>query len=363
MAQKRLSGNNDDAIDVTPDDISDLEEDFDDDLSQIFAEFGSSQDDRSFKIKVYRIIPDKGEMAWLFDCVPSELPISNRLRDEYGGGNFELRVYENSSGRMRLKKKPRLVIEAPRKVEQATQTDLATLLKAMQEQQREMFAQLSDVMQRSSGMVNVPTSPFAMMKEMATAMVSMKEMMQPQQNGNGFEMLLKGVELAKELNNGGSESSFIDLLRDVVKPMAPFIGEAVQQQMQEAKKAPKLTPVLPNASAPPPGMPGAPQPGAANEQGNSDMQSQMISRYLNMLVNKAAAGAEPELYAELVLDNLPEQTIREQLLVPGILDELAKVNPGVNVHRDWFERLQTALQTFLNDNVTPPGEAEQSPPA
>ena len=211
---KQLAG---ETIDITPDDVSELEDENDADLSAIFASFGGAPDDKTYQLKIYRVIKDSAERAWLFNAVPSELPIDNRLRDEYKGGRFEIRIYEIKGGKYVLRKRPNILIEAPQKPEVAQASDLANVLTAFRDSQTQMFNQLSDVMKKSQGVVDVPANPFSMMKEMAAAMVSMREMMQPAAQANPVETLKGVIELAGMLkgdSGGGGYTKGLDVFKE-----------------------------------------------------------------------------------------------------------------------------------------------------
>lgn len=346
---KQLTG---DAIDITPDDVTELEDDNDADLSAIFASFGGAPDDKTYHLKIYRVIKDSAERAWLFNAVPSELPIDNRLRDEYKGGRFEIRIYEIKGGKHILRRRPNILIEAPQKPEAAQASDLAAVLKAFQDSQTQMFNQLSDVMKKSQGVVDVPANPFSMMKEMAAAMVSMREMMQPAVQTNPIESLKGVIELAgmlKSDSGGGGDTNWLDVLKEAMRsPLLQNVMGAMPQMLNSPTPqlaAPSPTPQETVQSSVTPQPSSIPQP--ENTQDMNAMQLAYMTQYLEMLINRAAAQQNPEFVAELISNDIPEPVIKEHLLNPGALDKAAEINPGVNTHRQWFVQVQTALQALL----------------
>ena len=75
------SANHPATIEGRYDDITGLQEDIDGELNEIFGEFGGDPDDTQFEIRVYRTQPGRGKLAYLFACLPHELPIMDKLRD------------------------------------------------------------------------------------------------------------------------------------------------------------------------------------------------------------------------------------------------------------------------------------------
>lgn len=77
----------------------------------------------------------------------------------------------------------------------------------------------------------------------------------------------------------------------------------------------------------------------------------LIRYYLNILVAKAAENKEPSLYAELVLDNAPEEAINQMVNDANVIDHLAGIDPRVNNFRPWFEALRTSILEMVNEEV------------
>lgn len=69
-----------------------------------------------------------------------------------------------------------------------------------------------------------------------------------------------------------------------------------------------------------------------------------LAPYLGMLCQKAAEGSDPALYADLILDSLPFETI-EQLaaLQPDPFTALVAIHPPMAAHQEWFQQLITLV--------------------
>ncbi|MDW8259653.1 MAG: hypothetical protein RML32_09450 [Gammaproteobacteria bacterium] len=167
-----------------------------------------------------------------------------------------------------------------------------------------------------------------------------------------IDMLLKGFELAKELRTeAADDGGLLSVVRDLLR--SPLLAQAVAATTTSA------APVTPPISSPPfksmpqpkPQPVSTPTPVSTNATSTSG-ETEMLKRYLAYLCDRAAAGADPTLYADLILDNLPEFMIRSRLVrKPTALDALIADYPPVSEHRAFFEELIAALTEALNAPV------------
>jgi hypothetical protein len=218
-----------------------------------------------------------------------------------------------------------------------------------------------------------------MMTAMASVMAQMRETFQPPrpaalapaaEQKDPMDYLIKGIELANELRgDGGTGSTVMDVLRDGVKALGPHLGTlAANAQANGAPPGmlptapgpgapiPRHLPTMPSGAMPPP--PG-PVPGVTPQEGPpmfAGIQNAMFRKYVAMLVDKAAADADPALYAELILDNAPFELIEGFLQRPELAAELARFDPRVLQFRAWFGELETSLRQMIADAM-----AEQNP--
>ena len=77
-------------------------------------------------------------------------------------------------------------------------------------------------------------------------------------------------------------------------------------------------------------------------------------QYVAMLVKKAVEDSDPALYADLILDNVPEEMIRS-VLAAGIVPTLAAVDARVKDHAEWFESLGATLGEAMTDHAPESG--------
>jgi hypothetical protein len=189
-----------------------------------------------------------------------------------------------------------------------------------------------------------------------------------------MDYLIKGIELANELrgDGGNTGSTMMDVLRDGVKALGPHLGTLAANAQANAAP-PGLLPTAPGPGAPiprhlpamPPGAVPSPPPGTVPGPSHNagegppmfaGIQNAVFRKYVSMLVEKAAADAEPALYAELILDNAPFELVEGFLQRPELAAELARFDARVLQFRAWFGELETNLRQMIADAM-----AEQNP--
>lgn len=72
-----------------------------------------------------------------------------------------------------------------------------------------------------------------------------------------------------------------------------------------------------------------------------------IKQALNFLVGQAERGNDPQTYAFLVLDQLPEDTIRNLIDDPDWFGRLQSLHAGVAPYREWFAEMVSYIRADL----------------
>ncbi len=204
-----------------------------------------------------------------------------------------------------------------------------------------------------------------LIKDMKSSKADMlKEMMMykelfgaPQQTGpqttvdQVMSMISKGVELAGRAGAGGEQSIWIELARELKEP----IGKGLDAlQMALASKQPPQRPAM---AVPPMGQIAQPSPQEPPQQEGGGMNTQILMQLrsvLPMLINAATKNAEPEMYSDLILDQVPESlypTLRDWLIRPDCLDLLAQLEPGIRYQQEWWVSLRSVLIDALTGEL------------
>lgn len=316
--------------------------DFDDYLERVFAEVGDDVRSTEFVLKVYQVLPNQGQLAWLFNCTPSELPILDRLRDDYNGGQFEIRIYKNN----RIFRRKTIIVKAP--INKTPKPD-DSLAKLMVDGFNRIVDKLQTIPQQQ-GMGNMPQiiyDPAKVLEAMAGMMqgfqkMNMQNQPAPADPNSSIELFVKGAELASKFANnsgGGSESSMLDVLRDFLK--SPLLETMAEQQRANAQVRP--TPRPRTANPTPPQYESSVKVETPAMPTEDQQMYQMKMNYINMLLRKAQQDSSPELYAEYILDNVPEEIVTEHFTGEGVIDEIIKMQPAASQYRHWFTQLRDAL--------------------
>jgi hypothetical protein len=171
------------------------------------------------------------------------------------------------------------------------------------------------------------------------------------------KLLLQGLELGKGLGGGG-ETGWMDIGKSALEAIGPMLA-----QQREANGLPahdtttRQRPALP-----------APKPGEAPAQprGEGDVgliqKLNWLKQQVNILIHHAARNKNPELYAEVMLDNLPpfitEDEILQRMHEPDAVATLATLDGRVANHAAWFEAFRLAVIASIEDDGEDDGEGE-----
>ena len=312
-----------------------------DDLQSMMAGLAGADNAR---ITVYRVVKNQ-PLAYVCTTTPDAFSL-DELRDRYNGGEFRLFIVKDGT----LWKNRRVFVEPPqvRASGEPAPSAMAELAAVM----REGFAKQAEAMrvvaahppaapsvaQLFSG-IDIPATITAISAALAVLRPPAPPPIPQASESRAMDMFLKGIEIAKELNTGGGGDGggLMDVVRDLIK--SPLLAHAVEAatpkpavQMPQPARLPPPRPPNPAQNfareTPPPAIPEEPK------------MNPMISMYLNMLCDRAADNSDTALYAELVLDNMPEDQLMQVLSgEPTPTDALIRLVPRIADHRAWFEEV------------------------
>lgn len=342
-------------------DISAQQADVDEQVNAIMSEVGSDKNDVTLHFQVMRVVKDKAEMRYLFKGFISDLPIMDRLRDEYAdekeGGKFLIQIYKNKKRYKRIT----VNVEAPRKPKEVLQpkNDTAEILRAIADQQASMHKQLVETLMQVAGKpATAQPSQMEMMLGMVALMKGMKEVvnvpaasapsMDPAQY---MDMFIRGMEMGKE-SGGGAGSSMTDVLRDAVKAL-PMLANMGPNKLGPSSPRPAFQPPTPSTpqfapvNAPTNERHSPPTPTADDEVPDVNIHDAVVKQQIGLLVKKAEQDSDPALYADFIIDNVSEDIIKQYLLQDDLVNELGKIDPKVLQHREWFMELRDNIFQVL----------------
>lgn len=339
MAQRQLTSENVVEIEGEFDDVSGIADDNEREEDEIAAELGTPNNLIEHKIKVYRVKGDGKRLAWLFDLDGRVISgLAEKLRDEFGTGLYEARIFKNG----KLSGRKQIEVELPKHAPQMPTDHNGNALTALVQKQGELLsaalAQLAEL-KRAPAIIAPPTpNPMTMFEQMGTMMEVMRKMMgPPQPAADPLAMLSNVMALVRDANSEGKEKGMFDIIDSALNSdlLKTFVQTAQQQapQAQPPQQAPRLA--APQNQPPPNAAPPVATP--------VDPNAQAFAAFLATLVLKAKKNSDPVLWADVVEDTLDPAMLEQLLAQPDPIALLAQYNPEVATHRDWFAQVIEAL--------------------
>ncbi|MDH5654195.1 MAG: hypothetical protein OEZ39_20250 [Gammaproteobacteria bacterium] len=327
-----------DVIEGESDDITEFANENDQRIHEILSGFDGDPEEVTFTIKVLRVIPNAGKYESCFAATPAELPIFERIRNEWGPGQYEIRIYKNN----RIWKRPTFTIAAPLGLKPAiaapVPNDMSGLAQMLAEQNRRQMTELRELLVQRQPDTNHMES----MSTMMALLVQMKDFVAPSAAPAATDpiKMLKDALQIKEmiLGDEGSGNSTMDSMLKLANNMLPTLaglgGGASRKQLTTPQPMPvKVRQLKPRKSAPQP----QPIPPEVKE-----MKLGLIA-----LCQGAKRNADPEPYAFMILDQFDPEQIHHFIASDNALQNLAKIHKDVLNYPGWFEDLREIILNEL----------------
>jgi hypothetical protein len=304
-------------------------------LDEVLAELGGLDGGH---VQVRRLDSRGGPPEFVGNYRPEEVTgeasLLQQIQDDFGGGEYLIHVRDGSGFKANRRIK---VAERRRAAPDAGASTVAAAVDRMQSQ----FAQLLQAVvarpQASEG--DTEEKVLARMKLMA-------DIVRPQ-GGQGtdaqalMETLARGIELGQQIAGGGGGGGGGDSTAVMVQSLKTF--ESLFRSIPP-RPAPGARPVRP--AAPATAMPAAtaeavPQVAAPEAE---DARVTAMRTLLQVVLTGAARNGDPELYAELVADQVGADGVAELLRLPDPVAMLVQFDPAAEQHREWLAELVSELQ-------------------
>jgi hypothetical protein len=318
------------------------------------AEFISKMEPSDGKIMIYRLSAGNNRsMAFVFSFAAGAYSYEDMLetlRDEYGGGDFCIKIHAGEGRRLRMQE--RVSVESPKvkKIESVQQINSENPMIAMMREQ--MAAQQSMLNNLLLGLAKRP-EPAAVAGLGLVEMLTLMEKMTPKQVDPMQQLTLMRelVDFGKEVSgNAPEDTGFMSAF----KALAPAINAIASSQ------PPQVAPQVKQGNQPPQV---APQIKQGNQRPQAPVDGQEESLVLlKMLVRAAKIGTAPEVYAEVVIDQLGAENCQALINNPDLLKGMLLQMPEAENYSEWFDELLAAMGDFLaqppNTESPPNGDGE-----
>ena len=315
----------------------DLQEDAKKEEREFLDEFDLNDDVHEYYARIYRVLG--GKQIYIEQVGPEAFPILDRLRKVHKGGKFRAILFKDK----KIFKNKTYDIEplsdeiAP--VQNSQISDVASLLKTHTEQ---MAAMMQGAIPNSE-----PRDPIEQMTALMTALGAAKEFFAPaKEKDNTIEMLLKGIEIARETANPSGERNLYDVIGDVLKsPIAEKIGTALEAQNNATLKIPAQA-TISERKAP-----------AINENTQyaeplpeilkhfPPEQIEQFRQHILYLENRALNNSDPDLYADLLIDQFAPEYVQFFIMNNQIEEIIRYFAP--NAPMPWFQQLIFSIREAL----------------
>jgi hypothetical protein len=236
-------------------------------------------------------------------------------------------------------------------------------------------------------------APGPTMAELTASLSNLKSLAMPADTDSKLDTLLKVMEFAKTMSGDGEgkgESNWIDLIRDFVKEGPAIVGPLLEQmkarQTQQFQQAGIPMQVIPQGPSGAPNSRSRPSnPATPSESvvtlepsitappsGENDMLAffmPMIKTQLETLLKWAVASKRVELYAEVLLEELPDAVHRyikpekalEYLNHPHWFDVVCNVEPRLRDHQEWLTAMHDELIDILTEQIAEAQDNKSAP--
>lgn len=329
--------------DVDDDDILEDQEPEDEAFERVLAEL-SGEGGEDARIFLYRDIKGKSTGAELFSMSPAEFDLAaicEKLREDYGTGDY--RAILKKGGR--IKKAMPLAVEVP-KSRVATSAPVAgnqdntliTLLTSQAQRSAEDARLAQESMNKMmlaivQGKNNAPQSTMKETLEILALLNNAKG-----DKSDPIDSLLKGIELGKQLaEGGGGENPILAGL----KAMAPVIQKGMEVSLATQKALPaRVNPKLP-------------KPTKVIEKTESDENAhkEEFNVLCRMIKRAADKGSDPELYADWLIDQIGEEALAQYMLEDMDYDLFVLMVPGglTEPQKEWLDMVRESVLTSPDD--------------
>ena len=344
----------------------DVEETATDRVASMLA--GINAAERS-ELKVYKL--NQGSLEYCQGFKPEQFEEGNfdLLRDRFGHGEFELRLYATHPTTRKFGIRSKLRVKMS-EVKATAPSDnlpsgLAQVLGTIAQGQERMLDALVQMKQAPQ------KDPMEEMTKMLSMMTMMRQAMGMDGQQRAGSSITEIVGAIRELRSAADEVSPQREEPETMMAMLPKVLDIVSAGMSKGQAQPQPQPEqqdfqpvqLPpsfyqqpeQSSEPVPQAPTepAPSPIPQNQQPQTEDEVNHLKyifklrSYLSALVDFAVKLAPPETTAQFVVDKLPDELI-EIMELPNWFEQLAQVAPEVQKHEEYLRKVRDLALSMID---------------
>jgi hypothetical protein len=317
-------------------------------IDQFMAELGDSA-----KAVALTIQDEKDKTRWSYLArIPLDDFSLEVVKEQYGGGRYRGRILDEDNHYMkhghfsfaidgRFKRPVPDLPETSPPVVPFPAPASATESTALGEM-KEVVRQQGEAMIRLMEKISTQPDPLTMVLKVAEVMKPAAQSSPSMDLAGMFGLFstifTKGMELAQ---NSSGEGGYIPVLKELGGPLLGMLTERLQKGETALEKA-RVSGLV---AVPPP----------------KPTLDGFVKIYMPQLLTLARMGKDPELYADVMLDQIPEIWLEElvgRVNQPDFVDKLKALYPDVGPFEGWFKKLAEYIRVeFAPDAGAEPGGA------
>ena len=310
---------------------------------------------------VVKCIAPIAQQGHCCEVAAGELSLA-RIAEEYGAGKYEFRLLDPRgvyvTQRTITLRASNKASNQPAPISAPVSPLNDPIVQLLLAQSKEQVAMLTNVLQTAF------QRPQPAVADPLDMLVKMKEFFQPSKGPTEMETFLRGLEFGKDLQGGGGETNWLDLISQGVKHVGPLLaassrdtGQAVASQTP-IRTLPSRAVESTRQQAPASASNNSSDNRNVNVETRPESEGAPMLKLLNWmriqvngLVYQASRGKSPELYAEVFLDNLPDYVPIDEMLKrlqdDNAVTQLAQLNKDVLTFKPWFEEFRAAVLKMM----------------
>ena len=332
------------------------------------------------QVEVYRLLPapERGFCA----NYPVAAFTQEKISEEWGPGKYRIRYkgddnrYLKGGGTLEIASRPRQPGNPAAAAASGVQ-DVLAIMKAEREKEKSNYWEIARLLlpliaPKLLDLLGGQKGPS--LTELMAVINGAKEFHRPEPQASladQFEQFAQMMDLAQKMSGGkdSNGATWVDLIRDGINKVPEVLAAARGGIPLAGPLLPAPEP-LPSATPTPapdgPASPATAAPAAVSSTGTprangSPMDLRMLpwlKQTLEQLLVQAANDRDPEMYAAVTMDNLPNFVAAGDLLRflqrPNWWELACAQEPRLSSYPGWFQRYHAHLSELLAEEVDPP---------
>ena len=350
------------------DDVEELE-DLSPEEQDVLAALTDLEGSQDARWQVFREAPGNGKPEGYLDTLSTPEIRMDEIKRRFGRGRYKVKgLRADGTYLKQLRFNIALDPEVASATAQPSGTDIRDVLTIMQENERVRADRDEKRSDRTRElMLTVIPGAMTMFGGIVTAIITRQP--PPQQNvlsdlatikaimgppappHSPIDDMVKLMDLGRKFGAGGDkDSTWLDVVKEAIATAGPALLEKLQGAAPSTGQAP--TPAaLPAPIPPTPGA--APIPSAGHDVKNPMLLMNWAREKLAYLTTKAAKNAEPDLYADWLVDEVPPGVdileFAKYLAHPEWWTYLQQFSPPVAPYQGWFAQFRDYLIETLEE--------------